>query len=308
MFKFIIISAIILTGCGKSAEINTPEPPKWFLEEPQNNEKTLYGTGESSERNSAIENALANLKEKVYISLSSVTTMQDIIAGKELANDYKKTVKIKTPNINIQNYKIEKTKFTDGQYYAIVSVEREKIVDLLNDNLLKKGQKIKPQIERYNFTKNIITKVQMINKINAQCTEYTELERFYNALGFTMNDNFCQEIIDEYNNFGTKHKIEIVNTNPIIHDTLSFVFAKKFTLLQKSNSVITYKTSVQTTNVDGMFMSGLTIDIIQFNSNDKFAKKCIGSSTVSQEKATNAAFELCLNQAKNQTFEEFFGL
>ena len=308
MFKFIIISAIILTGCGKSAEINTQEPPKWFLEEPQNNETTLYGTGQSLEKNASIENALANLKEKIYISLSSSTTMQDSITNENSANEYKKTVKMKTPPINIQNYTVEKTEFKKGEYYTTVSVSKAKVVDLLNDNLIKKGQKIKPQIEQYNLTKNLVTKVKIIAQINIKCKEYIELERFYNALGFAIDENFCQPIINEYNNFATKYKVEIVNTNPIIHDTLSYVFAKKFTLLQKAENIITYKTAVETTQVNDTHLTGLTIVIMQHNSQEKFEKKCIGNSATSQAQATNAAFEACLNQAKNQTFEEFFGL
>ena len=148
----------------------------------------------------------------------------------------------------------------------------------------------------------------MISQINAKCKEYIELERFYNALGFAMNENFCQEIVNEYNNFATKHKVEIVNTNPVIHDTLSYIFAKKFTLLQKAENVITYKTAIETTQVNGTHLTGLTIIIMQHNSQEKFEKKCIGNSATSQSQATNAAFEVCLNQAKNQTFEEFFEL
>lgn len=306
MLKLIIISVIVFAGCSKKSEISTP--PQWFLEEPQNTETTLYGTGQSSEKNASIENALGNLKEKIYISLSSSTMMQDSITNENSANEYKKTVRMRTPPINIQNYTVEKTEFKEGEYYTTVSVAKEKVVDLLSDNLITKWQKIKPLIEQYNTTKNLIIKVKMISQINAKCKEYIELERFYNALGFAMNENFCQEIVNEYNNFPTKYKVEIVNTNPVIYDTLSYIFAKKFTLLQKAENVITYQTSVQTMQVNGTYLTGLTVTIMQHNSQEKFEKKCIGNSVASQAQATNAAFEVCLNQAKNQTFEEFFDL
>ena len=305
MLKLIIISVIVFASCSRQDETS---PPQWFLEEPQKTQTTLYGTGQSSEKDASIENALANLKEKIYISLSSSTMMQDSITNENSANEYKKTVRMKTPPINIQNYTVEKTEFKKGEYYTTVSVSKEKVVDSLSDNLIQKGQKIKPQIEQYNLTKNLITKVKIIGQINEKCKEYTELERFYNALGFAMNENICQEIVNEYNNFATKHKVEIVNTNPVIYDTLSYTFAKKFTLLQKAENVITYKTAIETTQVNGTHLAGLTIIIMQHNSQEKFEKKCIGNSATSQSQATNAAFEACLNQAKNQTFEEFFEL
>ncbi len=308
MLKLIIITAIVLISCGKSGKFDQSTLQKSLSGEPQNNETTLYGTGQSSEKDAAIENALANLKEKVYLSLSSSTTMQDVSTGNSVANEYKKTVKMRTPSINIPNYIVEKVDLKKGEYYAIVSVSKAKVVDLLNDNLLKMAQRIKPQIERYNLTTNLIVKVKAIQKLHAQCVEYNELERFYNSLGFSMNDPFCQKVVNEFNNFAVSNKIEIVNTNPTIYDTLSFVFAKKFTLLQKAENIITYKTSVSTTEMNGTFLSGLTIVIMQHNSEVKFEKKCIGDSVTSQANATNAAFEACLNQAKNQTFEEFFNL
>jgi hypothetical protein len=307
MLKLIIIATIVFAGCSNQNEISSP-PPQWFLEEPQNTESTLFGTGQSSEKNASIENALANLKEKIYISLSSSTMVQDFTANENSANEYKKTVRMKTPPINIQNYKVEKTEFKKGEYYTTVSVAKARVVGLLSDSLIKKGQKIKPQIEQYNLTKNLVTKVKIISQIHTKCNEYIELERFYNALGFAMEENFCQPIINEYNNFATKHKVEIVNTNPVIYDTLSYVFARKFTLLQKAENVITYKTAIETTQVNGTHLAGLTITIMQHNSQEKFEKKCIGNSATSQSQATNAAFEVCLNQAKNQTFEEFFNL
>lgn len=308
MLKLIIIATIVFAGCSNQEEPSSPTPPQWFLEEPQNTESTLFGTGQSSEKNASIENALANLKEKIYISLSSSTMVQDFTANENSANEYKKTVRMKTPPINIQNYKVEKTEFKKGEYYTTVSVAKARVVGLLSDSLIKKGQKIKPQIEQYNLTKSLVTKVKIISQIHTKCNEYIELERFYNALGFAMEENFCQPIINEYNNFATKHKVEIVNTNPVIYDTLSYVFARKFTLLQKAENVITYKTAIETTQVNGTHLAGLTITIMQHNSQEKFEKKCIGNSATSQSQATNAAFEACLNQAKNQTFEEFFNL
>ena len=291
-----------------SCSNNEENPPTWFINEEQNTANTLYGTGEALNKDQSVENALANLKEKIYTSVSSQSIMQNTFVDEKTANEYRKTVKIKTPQITFRNYKIEKTTLQNNTYYTIVSVNKNQLVETVFDNLTKQSQKITPKIEQYHNTKNIIKKVIIIQDISQKCNEYMELERFYNALGFAMEENLCNEMITEYNQFQNKYIIEITNTNPVVHDTLSYVFAKKFTLMQKANYTITYKTNIKTTQIEDKYLSALTIQIIQHNANDIFEKKCIGSSFQSAKNATDMAFESCLNQAKDQTFEEFFNI
>jgi len=307
MIKFItitIISLILYVSCSKDNGV----PPEWFLEEQQNTDATLYGTGQSPAREQAIENAIGNLKEKIYTSVSSTTFLQDKLTNEKTVNEYKKTIKMKTPSITIQNYQIVKIEFRNDIYYATVSVSKVKIIDLIHENLLTKSQKIKPQIERYTMTKNLIKKVKLISELASSCVEYLELERFYNALGFLMEEQICVNSMKEYDQFATKYKVEITNTNPVIHDALSYAFAKKFMLLQRAENVITYNTKIKTTPLNGGYFSGVTIYIMQHNSDEKFEKRCVGNSIKSESEAVNAALEMCLSESKTQTFEEFFNL
>jgi hypothetical protein len=62
--------------------------PDWYVNSEQNTDAIIYGVGSSANREQAIEDALSNLKERVYTSVSSKKFIQDIVVNEQISNEY----------------------------------------------------------------------------------------------------------------------------------------------------------------------------------------------------------------------------
>jgi hypothetical protein len=302
MFKKLALLFIVFS-CSKQEN-----PPSWYIQNQQNTNEILYGYGASPNKDQSVQEALSNLKERVYTSISSKTFIQNQSINGKQENEYSKSIKMQIPQITIQNYTVEKTEFTNGIYYTVTRVEKEALADSIYTDIQKLKEQINPKLKLYNSTQNELHKVQIINNLKQQCNNYTELERFYNSIGYFAPNNPCMEVNKTYHNFMIENTVQISNTNPLIQEILTNVLSKKFTVLQKSENVITYNTQVKTTEITNSFMSGVTINIIQHNTPEKYQKHCIGSSSESKEKSIENAFQNCLVASRNMVFEEFFNI
>ena len=274
----------------------------------ENTSSEVYGYGASHNKEQAIHDALSNLKERIYASVSSNVFMNDVSVNGKAENEYTRTVKTKIPAIAITNYSIQQVYFSNNIFYVNVTAERGAIADTVFEQIQKERSAISSLLSEYSSTQNEIHKVQIINTVKKQCDAHTETERFYNGLGYMVPNPMCPEIYKAHHNFKVENTVEIAHTNPMIQEMLINVFAKKFTVVPKSNNIITYKTKVQTKKSDDTFLSGVTINIMQHNTSETYQKYCVGSSSESSEKATENAFQACIVQSRNVVFEEFFNL
>jgi hypothetical protein len=302
MFKKLAL-VFIFFCCSKQENV-----PSWYIQNQQNTNEILYGYGASPNKDQSAQEALSNLKERIYTSISSKTFVQNKSVNGKQENEYSKSIKMQIPQITIQNYTVDKTEFANGIYYTIVRVEREILADSIYVEIQKLQEQINPNIKLYNSTQNEIHKVQIINNLKQQCNDYTELEHFYNGIGYFAPNNPCMEVNKIYHNFMIENTVQIANTNPLIQEILTNVFSKKFTVSKKSENIITYNTQVKTTEITNSFMSGITINILQHNTPEKYQKHCIGSSSESKDKSIENAFQNCLMESKNMVFEEFFNI
>ncbi|MFT4967505.1 MAG: hypothetical protein ACI9CD_000512 [Candidatus Deianiraeaceae bacterium] len=298
-----IILILILLSC-----IAKDKTPEWYKKTQENTEQTLYGYGAASSKAQAIEDALADLKQRIYTSLSSHTFMQDKSINGNNINEYSRTVKSKVPDIPIANYSIQNEMQSVKTYYIQVYVYRQSLVDVVHEKLRYERQEIEPIIQQYSSTANEIHKVELINTLKNKCDKHMETERFYNSLGFATPNKLCTPVYKTYHNFKIDNIVEIANTHPLIQKMLTNVFLHKFTVAQKSHNVITYKTNIQTKKINDMFIAGVKIDIFQQNTNATYPKHCIGNSTKLESDAIEKALQTCIYESYNVTFEKFFNL
>ncbi len=304
MLKIFLFFVLLISCTQKPSE----DVPQWYITTEENTSSQVYGYGASHNKEQATHNALSNLKERIYASVSSNIFMNDVAINGKSENEYTRTVKTQIPTIAITNYAIERVYFSNDTYYVEVVAERGTIADTVFEQIQKERTAISSLLTQYQTTQNEVHKVQIINNLKKQCDAHTETEHFYNGLGYMVPNPICPEIYKRHHNFKVENTIEIANTNPIIQEMLINIFSKKFTITQKSSNVITYKTKVQTKKTEDTFLSGVTIDIMQHNTSETYKKHCVGSSAESAEKATENAFMTCLVQSRNVVFEEFFNL
>ena len=295
---------VLLCFVACSSNIKTPE---WFLMGKQNDEQFLYGYGAGSTKGSAEYEALANLKERVYTTISSEEFMQDVAVNSKVQNEYFKKINAKTINIAIQNYEISQIKEEKGTIFVEIKTDRKKVADWVFDNLKQQSAKILPKIIEYENTQNVITKLQVIENLKEMCEKYMQIEKFYNGMGFAMPQRVCTPVLQVYHNFKIENTVQIAHTNPVVEEILFNIFSKWFTILQNSPNVISYKTTVKTENISGSDVASVKIDILQNNTQGgTYSKHCIGSSSQSKQKAVETAYHNCLMQSKGLLFGEFF--
>lgn len=299
MKKTFLLFWFLLGSCGKSA-------PEWYLKTPENNSSTIYGVGASTNKEQAIEEALSNMKERIYTSVSSSKFIQDIAINKEITNEYKSNVKLQTPNVPIPNYKVEEIQETGKNTYIIVAASRAEVAESINKILENNASKIRPYFMRFHDTLDIVEKVFIIDDLYEKCTKHFEIERFYNGLGFIYPDNICTEVYKTSYNLRPELPVQVVNSDIKVLPILIAVFEKKLNIDENSKRTVSYSTQFKTEQEGGSFITGLTLNIMQYNVPKVYTKKCVGNSSVSKGKSIDAAIAACLEKAQKQSFEEFF--
>lgn len=281
--------------------------PKWYIQPQQNTEEMLYGVGAAPNQEQAIEEALANLKEKIYTSVSSSKFIQDIVVNEKMANEYNNTIKLKTPEIPISNYNVVQTEERAGIFYTMVEVNRHSVGEVVNNMLEENAEELKAQFRLFYYTSDIIQKNFILEDVYKKCTKHLEVERFYTGLGYLFPDNTCTEVVKTRYNMPIEHPIQIVNSNPDLYPIIVNIFAKKFNITNDKNHIVSYKTDIKTENLsNGNYITGINVDIIQYNVPRVYKIKCVGSSSVSAKESINVAVNECLERTKSQSFEDFF--
>jgi hypothetical protein len=296
-----ILLFLLLFACVSS------KVPDWYVNSEQNTDAIIYGVGSSANREQAIEDALSNLKERVYTSVSSKKFIQDIVVNEQISNEYVNNVKLKTPNIPISNYKVTKIEEKNGTFYAMVQVEKQKLGEVINEMLNENTEELKSEFAAFNNTPDIVKKVFIIDGLYEKCVKHFEIERFYTSLGYLYPDNTCTEAVKTRYNLAVEHPVQIVNSNAKLFPVIVNIFAKKFNITETNARAISYKTDIKTEDLNnGNYITGISMDIMQYGVAKIYTIKCVGNSTVSKDAAIDAAITNCVEKSKKQSFQEFF--
>ena len=295
-----ILLFLVLISC------TLQKTPKWYIDSQQNTDAILYGVGSSPNKEQAIQEALSNMKEKVYTSVSSSKFIQDMVVNEQIASEYINNVKLKTPNIPISNYKITKIEEKNEVFYAMVEVEKHKLGEGVNEILNESTEELRGKFMSFHNTPDYVKKVFIIDEIYEKCAKHFEIERFYTSLGYLYPDNTCTEVVKTKYNMPVEYPVQIVNSNAKLFPAIVNVFAQKFNINPASKHSVSYKTSIKTEDVGSNYITGITMEIMQYNVAKTYTIKCVGSSSVSAEASVDVATQNCVEQSQTKSFQEFF--
>jgi hypothetical protein len=281
--------------------------PDWYINTQENTDEMLYGVGAAANKEQAVEEALSNLKQQVYTSVSSSKFIQDMVLNQQVASEYINNVKLKTPNIPVANYKIIKIAKEDETFYAMIEAKKrtlgENIYEIINSNT----EEFTSKFELFYNTPDYVKKVSIIDELSDQCIGHLEIERFYTSLGYLYPGNICGKIIKTKYNLSSEYPIQLVNSNAKLLPVIVNIFAKKFNIVPESSHVISYKTDVKTETLSNdNYITGITMNIMQYNVAKRYDIKCVGSSSVSAEESIDVAIKSCVERSEKEKFEEFF--
>ena len=135
--------AWLLAGCAAtrpvpSATSQTPLP-EWYLHPPADNGVELFGVGEGATMEAATKKALADMAEKIRVTLRS----QETIRARSHRDVYEYTDRVVTQSIDTRSealpfagYRVQKSAHPAfDRYLVLVTLPRTKLCDALAENL-----------------------------------------------------------------------------------------------------------------------------------------------------------------------------
>lgn len=138
MGAFILLSA--LSGCSSQAvkplSIAEKPVPDWFLNPPQDNATTLFGAGEGTRREEAIQAALVDLVAKLSVEVES--SFESQLTVKSGRYDYidrvsQKQIRAQVAKIRVNQYQVmQVARLAYGRYLALVQVKRQQLFEDLS--------------------------------------------------------------------------------------------------------------------------------------------------------------------------------
>lgn len=147
-------------------------PPSWIDDIPNNDDFFIYGVGAGVSFDRSIENALADMAQRLQVSVSANTSLQTISHNENISQELIQQVSTTTEQINIPNYKIINQSNSNNTFYVEIQVNIKDTIKTLNQKIFSSIQESeillntaenKNSLARFNLTKKIdsnITKIK----------------------------------------------------------------------------------------------------------------------------------------------------
>jgi hypothetical protein len=195
----ISISFILFSGCGFNK--NQPAIPVWYINALQNDATYLYGVGEAYDLKDAKANALNDMASRLVVNVSSTLnkytqTSQNNLKQISYTKDLSQDINLEVEQIKFVNVKLEKSQFTNGKFFILMKVDRQKLFK----HYLKSFYTLDKTINNHLATINKSSKLEQIYKLKSLYPKVMKAKKLVYIL-HTINNNFDYgNYISKYNN------------------------------------------------------------------------------------------------------------
>jgi hypothetical protein len=143
-FGLLVSSLVVslLAGCASLPRVSSPAPenraaaalPTWYLAPPADTAGALYGVGSASSLPGAKSAALVDVASKLMISVQSTLQDRTVLHNDQLDQHIESEIVAQVRDREFQAYDVVESALSDGLFYALVRVDRSRlIVDALDD-------------------------------------------------------------------------------------------------------------------------------------------------------------------------------
>lgn len=299
LFKyFFVITLFIITNC--SSTLLKGNYPDWYVNQPKNTQTSLYGVGQGYNMDTAKELALKNISEQIMVTVSSKSSIYKAETKADYVEESEFNISEKTEEITFSDYEVINSFQGKKDFFVLISVNRQKLIQLQKDDLQKlddeintldKNSKRRTSLERLVALKNI---KKLTKRAETKAKVIKSLESTF----------YARDYLDKYNNYNKEYTQLLSNTKFYIKTNDSFdkqiasIFKKHLnennikTLNNFSTSVtiLDIYSSVSTKKIYGSYNSkanihmGLLVKGMTIKTNNILVK---GSSTISKKEAKN---------------------
>lgn len=132
LYSFLLI-AVFFSACAASNN-----PPSWFLKA-QNSPSDLYGYGSAKSLAAAKNAALNDIAQNLSTQISSqinVTNSEFTSNNKGISDtNLQENINLKVKNFNLENLKIQKQEYKNGNYFVLVKIAKRDLISSLNNEI-----------------------------------------------------------------------------------------------------------------------------------------------------------------------------
>lgn len=145
--------------------------PSWFTAGQNNSDNFLYGFGTGISFDQAISNALADMTQRLQVTVSSTTTFEKTINNKDVSQKLVQQVTTQTTKINIPNYNIINQAESYDTYYIEIQISKKQTIrnlqNIIKSNIKQATKSLentqnKSSLYRFDMAQNINDNIKII--------------------------------------------------------------------------------------------------------------------------------------------------
>ena len=131
-----VIVVILINSCNLAHNgLVSKSPPKWYIEQQQNDQQFFYGAASGQAIEDAKLSALNELQSRISSNISSATQIIKEENSDYASSDFFQSIKQHIEKIQINNFVVDKAEQIDGNYFVQVKIGRQEFIDDLKQRL-----------------------------------------------------------------------------------------------------------------------------------------------------------------------------
>ncbi len=292
----------------------------WFLNPQQNNAIDIFGYGEGRTLEQATRAALADASARLSVTISSTSNLLLEENEQDSNSEFRQKISQNIDAIQFPNYQTVATGKKAENIYVKIRINRAEFENLQNEKIKFINNKIK-NLRNSIAGQNIIKKRKSYQKIIDLSKEGEVLTRIvYGSTGGHLSKILAQQsdavnklskLTDKYEFFfKTKSDVKIF---AVVSKYLNKEGVAISSVNKNSDSqiVMEIKSSQQTNEIYGSFITKLIINFNNYNKNKIVASNKVevtGSSTIGRNESYNAAIASLEERAKKDGIFKLLGL
>lgn len=260
-------------------------PPNWIDHTPNNDNLYIYGVGSGNSYDKSVKSALADMAQRLQVSISANTSLQTISHSNNISQKLIQQISTTTDQINIPNYTIINQDNSNGIYYIQLQANIKETIrslhktiknSILESQLLLSSAENKNSLTRFNIAKQVDAN---LIKIKSSLRSLLILEPNIDIANYMESLNNVDN-----QNLNLKRSISIYineSDSGYFYETLKkYIYVSSFNIKNKS-----------TANLD------FTLKLVDYNTSNIAGNYCINTKVELQIQDSLS------NQLHTQTFD-----
>ncbi|AJI56561.1 LPP20 lipofamily protein [Francisella philomiragia] len=145
--------------------------PQWFIANQLNTDEVLYGFGSGKTSQQATQNALADMIQRLQVTVSTTTSFTNISNNNKVSQKLIQEVTTSSADVTIPNYQVINQSQTDNTFYIEIQINKSQTIndlkDLISSNIKQASQLLsttynKSSIYRFNIIQQVDKNIKII--------------------------------------------------------------------------------------------------------------------------------------------------